>query len=146
MKRALIRAILLIAGSLIVVPPTYQVFNRSAAVKTDLWMEPAEVRAGDQSDAVWVVHVLRTGCRGRVQRTHIDAEGRQFEFGTIDAVLHGPGGTTETHRSTWTIPAKMKPGPAIFRRVTERGCGLWQWLIWPMKEVHEAHYIVNPPK
>lgn len=145
MKRGLTRAVLLIAGSLIVVPPTYQVFNRSPAVQTDLWMEPSDVRAGDQSDAVWIVHVLRAGCRGRVQRTHIDSEGNRFEFGTIDAVLHGPVGTTDQHRYTWTIPAKMKPGQAVFRRVTERGCGLWQWLIWPMQEVHEAHYTVLPP-
>ena len=144
-RRTAIRVMLFVSGSLIVLPPTFQVLDRSPAIETKLWMEPSEVKAGDYSDAVWINRILRAGCRGTVQRTHIDSSGEEFEFGTIDAVFHGPIGTTEKHRYSWTIPVKMKPGPATFRRVTKRGCGLFQWLIWPMTEIHKADYIVLPP-
>lgn len=135
---------MLSAGCLIIIPPVYQISDRRPAIETVVWMEPDEVHAGGQSDAVWTNKILRSGCRGRIHRTHIDSEGNRFEFEVVDAVLHGAAGTMEKHRFTWTIPAKMKPGPAVMQRITERGCGLWQWWIWPMLELHEAKYTVLP--
>ncbi len=130
-------------GAIVFTYPAYLLLDRRAAGETVMWMEPDVVRPGQASDAVWSYKAYRNGCRGLVHRVHIDSQGHHFDYDAIDAAIHGPIGVTELHRFEWVIPG-MAPGPAIFRRQTDRWCN-WLQRLWPMQEVHEAKYTVLPP-
>jgi len=140
MKRPLLLSFLF--GAAVFSWPAYQLLNRSPAVETTIHWEPETVVPGQRSEAVWTVKVLRPGCRGLVYRKMIDSQGRIFAFSAVEAVIHGKVGTTDTYRSDWVIPAGMSPGPATFRRDTERWCNVLQHWLWPMQEVHKAHFTV----
>lgn len=123
--------------------PMYLLLDRSPAVETTIRMEPDHVVPGQKAEAVWTVKVLRPHCRGLVHRTMIDSQNRIFAFSSISSVIHGEVGTEDTYRYDWIIPMGMSPGKAVFRRNTERWCNPLQRWLWPMQEVHEAHFTVE---
>jgi hypothetical protein len=130
-------------GLVIFVVPMYLLLDRSSAVETEIHFDPDHVLPGQQVQVVWSVKVLRPQCRGLVHRSMIDSQGRIFAFDSIASVIHGEVGTTDTYYYGWSIPIGISPGPAVFRRNTERWCNpLQQWL-WPMQEVHEAKFTVE---
>jgi len=143
--------VVFLVGMLVFSIPVWMLLDRSPAVETVIHLVPDHVVAGQKAEAVWSVTVLRSGwfiggggCRGLVHRAMIDSQRQIFAFSSIAAVVHGDVGTTDTYRYDWTIPMGMAPGPAIFRRNTERWCNPLQKWIWPMQEVHEARFTVLP--
>jgi hypothetical protein len=131
-------------GCLIFAVPAYLLLDRSPAVETVIHMEPDVVHPGQNAEAVWTVKTLRPHCRGRVHRAMVDSQKRVFGFESVDAVIHAPVGDVRTFHFGWVIPLGMSPGPAILRRNTDRWCNpLQQWL-WPMQEIHEAKFTVEP--
>lgn len=138
-------AVSFVLGLLIFATPIYFLLDRLPAVETVIHFEPDRVFPGQHVQVVWTVKVLRSHCHGRVHRSMIDSQGHIFAFESIAAVIHGVVGTIDTYYYEWSIPVGISPGPAIFRRNTERWCNpLQQWL-WPMHEVHEAMFTVLSP-